>query len=132
MDEVDKKIIDILRKNSRTPLTKIAKKVKLTEGAVRYRINELIKKRIIKRFTVELVEEIKAMLLINTETQMPTKDISDAIKTIPGVRDVYEVSGDYTIICSVVGDSVDIINKVVEKIRLVKGVTKTVTCLVLK
>lgn len=132
MDKIDAKIIGVLRRNSRTPLTKIAKRVKLTEGAVRYRIRELVKSGIIKSFTIELSERIKAVILVITETQIPTEDISKAIKKIPEVRDVYEVSGDYSIICFIVGDTVDEVNKIVEKIRLVKGVIKTVTYLVLK
>jgi len=132
MDKTDAKIIDILKRDSRTPLTRIAKKVGLTEGAVRYRLNELIRSGTIKRFTIELGKEIKAIVLIITETQIPTENISEAIKKIPAVRDFYEVSGDYTIICFVIGETIDEVNRVVERIRLVKGVIKTVTCLVLK
>ncbi len=132
MDKIDAKIIDILKRNSRTPLTKIAKKVGLTEGAVRYRIKELLKSGAIKRFTIELGEEIRAIILITTETQIPTENICEDIKEIPEVRDVYEVSGDYTVICFVVGETVNEVNRIVEKTRLVKGVTNTVTCLVLR
>lgn len=132
MDEIDAKIIDILRKNGRIPLTKIAEKVGLTEGAIRYRMNELIKSGAIKRFTIELGGEIRAIVLIITETQIPTENISKAIEIFPEARDVYEVSGDYSIICLVVGETVDEVNRAIEKIRLVKGVAKTVTCLVLR
>jgi len=132
MDKIDAKIIDILKRDGRTPLTRIARKVGLTEGAVRYRLNELIRSGTIKRFTIELGKEIKAIVLIITETQIPTENISEAIKKIPEVRDFYEVSGDYTIICFVIGETINEVNRVVERIRLVKGVIKTVTCLVLK
>jgi len=76
MDEIDKKIISILRKNSRTPITTIAKKIKLTEGAVRYRINEMLKKGEIKSFTIETREKIEAIVLVSTKPEIGTEEVS--------------------------------------------------------
>ena len=42
MDDIDKTIIKILTKDSRTPNTEIAQKVNLSEGSVRARIDKLI------------------------------------------------------------------------------------------
>ncbi|MCX6822188.1 MAG: winged helix-turn-helix transcriptional regulator, partial [Candidatus Aenigmarchaeota archaeon] len=69
MNNTDEKIIDILKKNSRTTITKIAEKVGLTEGAVRYRINELLKNGKIKRFTIDTENEIDAIILVSTKPE---------------------------------------------------------------
>jgi len=132
MDEIDKKIISILRKNSRTSITSIAKEIKLTEGAVRYRINEMLKKGDIKSFTIETREKIEAIVLVSTKPEIETEEVSKVIKTIPDVTNVYEVSGDYDIICMVKRESVRDVNDTIEKIRAVEGVLETVTCLVLR
>jgi len=132
MDEIDKKIISILRKNSRTPTTAIAKKIKLTEGAVRYRVNEMLKIGDIKSFTIETKEEIEAIVLISTKPEIETEKVSKIIKIIPDVTSVYEVSGDYDIICIVKRESVKDINETIEKIRAVDGVLETTTCLALR
>ena len=132
MDELDRKIIEILRRNSRSALTKIAKNVGLTEGAVRYRIKELLKSGDIKRFTIDTKEKVNAIVLVNTESHIPTEKISEVIKKIPDVIDVYEVSGDYDIICIVERKSVIDVNETIEKIRKVKGVLETLTCLILR
>ena len=121
MDEIDRKIIDILKRNSRTAITKIAEKVGLTEGAVRYRINELLKNGEIKRFTIDTKEEIDAIVLISTKPEIKTEKVSEIIREIPDVMDVYEVSGDYDIICMVKRRSVRDVNDTVEKIRAVKS-----------
>ena len=131
LDEKDRKILQILTENSRTPTTKIADAVGLTEGAVRYRIKKLVESGVIRRFTIELGGEIRAIVLINTSTQIPTSEISGEIKLISGVRSVYEVSGEYSIICFIGGVDVQEVNDVVERIRQVRGVLKTVTCFVL-
>lgn len=132
MDEIDKKIIKILRKNSRTPITVIARETKLTEGAVRYRINNMLKKGDIKSFTIETREEIGAIVLVSTKPEIETEEVSKTIKTIPDVTDVYEVSGDYDVICMVKKGSVRDVNDTIEKIRAVEGVIETITCLILR
>jgi DNA-binding Lrp family transcriptional regulator len=50
IDPKDCKILDILSKNCRTPLVEIAAKLKMTANAVKYRIKDLEKKRIIKGY----------------------------------------------------------------------------------
>lgn len=50
IDLKDRKILSLLSINSRTPLTEIAKKVKLSRDTVNYRINRLIKNKVILRF----------------------------------------------------------------------------------
>jgi len=132
MDDMDRKIIEILRRDSRTPITKIAEIIGLTEGAVRYRINELMKSGNIKRFTIDTKEKIEAIILINTAASVQTEKISDSIKKIPDVISVYEVSGEYDIICILEKSSVKDVNHTVEKIRSVEGVLETTTCLILR
>jgi DNA-binding Lrp family transcriptional regulator len=132
MDEIDGKIIDILKRNSRTTITKIAEKVGLTEGAVRYRISELVKNGEIKRFTIDTKEGIDAIVLISTRPEIKTENMSEAIREIPDVVNAYEVSGDYDIICMVKRRSVKDVNDTVEKIRAIKGVLETVTCMILR
>ena len=66
MDEIDVKILKILKEDSRTKYVKIAKTVGLTEGAVRRRIRNLINRGIIKRFTIETTVEVEGIVLIKT------------------------------------------------------------------
>jgi len=132
MDGIDEKIINILKRNSRTPITTIAEKVGLTEGAVRYRIDKLLKNGEIKRFTIDTKEEIDAIILVSTKPEIKTENVSEVIRKIPDVTNVYEVSGDYDIICMIKKRSVKDVNYTVEKIRAVKGVLETITCLVLR
>jgi len=45
IDQNDLKILEILKKNARTPYTTIAKELKVSEAAVRKRIEKLIQTR---------------------------------------------------------------------------------------
>jgi len=57
IDEKDKKILNMLQKNARIEVTKIAPEVNLTAEAVSYRIKRLQKDNIIHSFTVSINKE---------------------------------------------------------------------------
>ena len=52
MDELDREILSILRKDARTPYTEIADEVGTSEGTVRNRVEQLVDDGVIERFTV--------------------------------------------------------------------------------
>jgi DNA-binding Lrp family transcriptional regulator len=131
MDEIDQRIISALKANSRTSFVKIAKPLGLTEGAVRARVKKLVKEGAIKRFTIDIKDEIHAIVFVAISRSIPTTDIADKIRKL-GIERVYEVSGNYDIICFVGEEQVDKVNSIVEKIRSLDGVTDTYTNMVLK
>lgn len=134
MDEVDRRILNILERNSRTPYLEIAKQVEVSEGTVRRRVNKLIEDGTIRRFTIITapIEKIRAFILVNVIPEVPTPEISEKIQQVTQVKEVYEVSGDYDIISFAKGNNIEEINDSVEKIRRVKGVANTVTTMVLR
>ncbi|MCD5425550.1 MAG: Lrp/AsnC family transcriptional regulator [Methanosarcinaceae archaeon] len=54
MDFKDKKIIEILLKDSRTPFTEIAKELKLSESTIRKRVKVLEEDNVIQKYTLEV------------------------------------------------------------------------------
>jgi len=50
LDLIDRKVLCELDLNSRTPVTKIAKKLKQSRERINYRINNLIKTGVIRKF----------------------------------------------------------------------------------
>ena len=55
MDEIDLKILEILKVNSRTKYVEMAKMVNLTEGAVRRRVKIMHEEGVIRKFTIEMI-----------------------------------------------------------------------------
>src|ERR1700687_6219154 len=106
MDETDQRIIDILKEDSRTAFVDMAKRLGLSEGAVRARVKKLIHERIIERFTVDVKNSTRAIVMVATAQAVPTTQISHAIKNL-GVERVYEISGNYDIICFVQAKSIE-------------------------
>jgi DNA-binding Lrp family transcriptional regulator len=134
LDEIDEKIISILKKDSRTPYIEIAKAVGLSEGAVRKRIQNLVKNEIIKRFSIEVTakEGIKAVTLVSTTPSIPTPQVAEQIRAINGVEVVYEVTGQYDVAAVISGADIAAINKCIDEIRHINGIKDTNTLIVLK
>jgi DNA-binding Lrp family transcriptional regulator len=131
MDELDERILLVLKKDSRTPFVKIAKQFGLTEGAVRARVKKLTSSKMIERFTIDTRESTRAVVMVATARAIPTLKVSRAIKAM-GIDRVYEVSGNYDIVCFVEARNVNELNNIIERIRALDGVADTSTSMVLK
>lgn len=133
LDEIDKRIIEILQRDSRTTYTDIAKTLNLSEGTVRRRVQNLIHSGIIKRFTVEVWEDNpKALVLVSTIPPMPTSQIAERILKLGGIESVFEVAGQDDISVLVSGEDIASINQCIDSIRGIEGVQNTNTLFVLR
>lgn len=54
MDRLDKKIFCLLEENCRTPISQIAKQLKVSRSVVDYRINNLLKQKVIREFIASI------------------------------------------------------------------------------
>jgi len=134
LDEMDRQIISMLREDSRRPYTEIARKLGITEGAVRKRVEKLVSEGVIRKFTVEVSveEEVKAVILVSTMPSHPSPIIADKIRHVAGVKEVYEVTGEYDIVALASGESIYDVNRCIDDIRKVEGVVKTNSMIVLR
>ncbi len=136
MDEKDFAILEKLMENARKPVKEIAKEVKLPRTTVAERIKKLVNKGIIRKFTTILNYEkigmpITAFILVSF---IPNPDISQRelareISKIENVREVYIIAGEWDLLLKVRGKDMEEIGKLVlDKLRGMKGVGKTITC----
>jgi len=135
VDEKDLKIIEILRENARASYAEIAREVGLSESAIRKRIASLIKRGIIRRFTIDysIASEIRAAVLIKVKPPAPVPEVSrNIIRHVKGVDRLYEITGNYDILVILRGSSIKDINESIDKIRNIDGVADTNTLIILK
>jgi len=129
VDEIDLRILELLKRNARMKYVKVAKSVGLTEGAVRRRIKELIKQGVIKKFTVETTVELEGIALIKTE---PTRT-KEATATISRIANrVFETSGDHDIAALIQAYTIEELNHKIDEIRRLPAVLSTNTLIKLK
>lgn len=134
LDDLDEKILEILRDDGRASYIEIGEKVELSEGAVRKRIKAMVDSAVITKFTVQLgfTKGAKAVALISVNPQIPTSTVSKNLRKIPGIEVVYEVTGQYDIAAIVTTMNIADVNRCVEDIRTVKGVANTNTMIILR
>src|SRR3989344_435648 len=144
LDEKDKQILEILKKNARLTTKEIAKIVKLPITTVHNRIKKLENNKIITNFTVnlnynELGKPILAFILvtvnynIKSEKKIDQEELAKKIKYLEGTEDVSIVTGDTDIIVKVRLSSVDELSSyITKKLRNLEGIDKTRTLIVLK
>lgn len=134
MDSIDEKIISILKDNSRITNKEIASLVGLSESAVRRRIENLVKRGVIKRFTIELglSNKTSAITLVSVKPSVDTAKVSEALKSLKGVEIVYEITGQYDIAAIVSASSIAEINKCIDEVRRIEGVDDTNTVIILR
>ncbi|HEU4443843.1 MAG: Lrp/AsnC family transcriptional regulator [Thermoproteota archaeon] len=134
LDPIDEKIISILKINSRQPFVEIAKEIGLSESAIRRRVKNLMDTKIIKRFTVELDNKNRtsAITLISVTSTSDTSTVSTALMSLNGVEVIYEITGQYDIAAIISSSSVAEINRCIDDVRRIEGVSDTNTVIVLR
>jgi len=133
-DKTDEKIIEFLRNDSRESFVDIGKKLNLSESAVRRRVKNLVDSGTIRKFTVEIGEKntTSAFVLISVESSIDTSKVSSKISKLPGVKTVYEITGQYDITVIITAQNINEINACIDALRKVPGVTDTNSVIILR
>jgi DNA-binding Lrp family transcriptional regulator len=132
MDKMDEQIIAMLRRDSRMPFVKIAKKLKTSEGTIRARVKKLTKEGVIRSFTVKTASKnVKALVEVKIDVNINTTNISQKIRKMPGIEAVYEVSGEDDIVALIDVMSTHELNGIIENIRRLDHTIATKTRLIL-
>ena len=125
MDDTDTKILNLLRENSRMKNTDIARRVNLTERAVRARIEKLVQGSVIRKFTIETSPVgVEGIVLVDTQVgrtgavKAKGRDMSDS---------VFECSGEFDVAVRLRADTLDELNAKVDELRSYPGVIRTST-----
>ncbi|MHA1583013.1 MAG: Lrp/AsnC family transcriptional regulator [Candidatus Baldrarchaeia archaeon] len=93
IDKIDRKIIELLKRDGRMSYRKIAEEIGRTEVTVRRRVRKLIKEGVIKRFTV-VIDPVKIGKSVQAFISVPI-DVKETSKLVEKLRDMEEVSEAY-------------------------------------
>jgi DNA-binding Lrp family transcriptional regulator len=135
IDEKDKKILKELKKNSRNSTKNIAKNIQIPRVTVHDRIQKMQEKGIIKKFSVNIdykkigfPTEVFVFVGFQPNVEVSQRELAKRIGKLTGVSEVHIISGEYDLLLKVRGISLGDIGKlVVDKIRNLKGVGRTLT-----
>jgi len=143
IDQKDIQILNLIQKNCKLTIKELAKKIGLPITTTHARIKRLEKMGIIKGYKAILDErklgyDVTAFIFISfsykleEEGKITQREVARKIATFPEVQEVHIITGTWDMILKVKIKSVDDLGKfVVDKLRMIEGVDKTLTCVVL-
>jgi DNA-binding Lrp family transcriptional regulator len=131
MDEVDNKLLALLRQNARMSIATLAAKLKVSRGTVTNRLNKLEREGIIVGYTVKLrpditPQQIKAWTSIAVDGNR-TREVIANLMGEPGVAILADTNGRWDLLAELRAENLQDLAKVLERIRLLKGIANTET-----
>ena len=127
VDDLDLKILSELSNDASVSIPKLSKKINENSSVVYSRINRLVKKKLIERFTIdvnnkELGYTVKSLTGINMDAKQRSVVIEELFK-IPGVREVSEVTGRFDILVTMYAKNLGEMHQLIsEKIGKITGI----------
>lgn len=131
LDQIDKKIIELLKENAKITNTKIAKELNISEANVRRRIKILEEKKIILGYKVILnlkklgEKEVIIGLDVSAENLIKIIDYLKKIKKEEKkIREIYLSYGDHDIIIIFSYSDQEELNEFIKKIEKLEGIKR--------
>lgn len=129
MDAVDQQLIALLRMDARTSVATLAQKLGVSRGTVTNRITKLEDAGIIVGYTVRLrpdakPNEISAWMSIVVEGNQ-TRQVIASLLGEPGVATLHDTNGRWDLLAELRAQNLSDLSKVLERIRLIKGIRNT-------
>jgi DNA-binding Lrp family transcriptional regulator len=135
MDELDQRLIDLLRENARAPAARLARLLGVSRTTLQSRLERLERSGLIAGYTVRLAEahergQIHAYVLM-TVSHKQSAAVAAAVRKLPAVRLLQSVSGPFDLIAKIVAPTVTDMDALIDALGALPGVERTTSSIVL-
>lgn len=135
LDDADKALIELLQEDGRTPYTRLAATVGLSEAAVRQRVQRLIDDNVVQIVAVTdpLRLGFRRQAMVGVRTDGDIRAVADTLAAIPEIDYVVFTSGSFDLLFEIVcEDDERLLALLNDKVRCIPGVRSTETFVYLK
>ncbi|HIQ29023.1 MAG TPA: Lrp/AsnC family transcriptional regulator [Candidatus Caldiarchaeum subterraneum] len=134
LDEKDKAILEILKRDSRKSFIDIGNMLNMSEAAVRRRVKNLVDRGVIKAFTIEIEKgyHVKALTFLSIDPNTPSNEVISKLIKVRGIETIYEVTGEYDAVAMIEVPDMHDLNRCIEEIRNIQGIKETNTAIILR
>ncbi len=135
MDDTDRQLIALLRRDSRMSLSDLAARLGLARATVRTRIEKLRKNGDIQGFTVLTREDVaqspvRGLMMLKIEGAGAER-ILHRLTGFPAVTAVHSTNGNWDLIAEIGTDTLENFDRILFEIRRLDGVSSSETSLLL-
>ena len=136
MDEIDRKIVALLRQNARRSFQDIGSRVALSAPAVKRRVDRLEADGVIRSYAAVVDPSAMgwhthAVVALYCEGRMSGQEVRAAIEGHPEVEAAFTVAGEASAILHVRAEDTQHLEQTLERLRDAPGVRRTQTQVVL-
>lgn len=135
MDDTDRKLISLLRKDARMTAAALAAKLGVSRGTIANRLRKLEDEQVIVGYSVRLRPDaepatIKAWMSVVVEGNQ-TRTVIAALLGEPAVEALHDTNGRWDLLAELRAESMAELSNVLERVRLIKGIRNTETSILL-
>ena len=136
MDELDTRLIALLRADSRAPAAQLAKALKISRGTVQNRIDRLVATGVLLGFTIRLnaeddVQRVRAVMCLEIEGERMAA-VLKALRGVPAVTAAHTTNGRWDLVAELEAPDLPAFSAALDSIRAIDGIAATETSLLLK
>ena len=136
LDEVDYRILKILKEDSRTPFTEIATTLGVSDSTIHVRLKKLRDEGVIKGYTVDLNEELMGKkvhgLAMISVALGHLEEVAAALRDHENVGTIYETHGVNDLVALIYAHDLEELREVLMEIRKIDNITSTALTTILK
>lgn len=131
MDDIDQRLISLLRQNARMHIADLAHKLGVSRGTVNNRLRKLEDQQVIVGYTIKLrpeaePERIRAWMGVLIEGNT-TRQVIASLLGEPGVVALHDTNGRWDLLAELEAASTKELSDVLERVRLISGIRSTET-----
>ncbi|MBN3867562.1 Lrp/AsnC family transcriptional regulator [Gluconobacter kondonii] len=132
-DSLDQALLDILRRNARTPTAALARRLGISRTTLQGRMERLERQGHIRGYTLmentddDLLRAHVSIVITPRHSQKVERDL----KTLPELRELHAVSGASDLIALLGAATTEGINRAIDDIGQMEGVERTVSAIIL-
>lgn len=135
MDDTDRQLISLLRKDARTNVATLAARLGVSRGTVTNRLRKLEDEHLIVGYTVQLRPDaepnrIRAWMCVLVEGNQ-TRAVIASLLGEPGVAGLHDTNGRWDLLAELRAETMTELSQLLERIRLTKGIANTETSILL-
>ena len=135
MDDTDRELLSLLRKDARASVATLAKKLGVSRGTITNRVRKLEDEHVIVGYSVQLrpdaqPNQIRAWMGVRVEGNQ-TRAVTASLLGEPGVAALHDTNGRWDLLAELRAQSNAELSAVLERVRLIKGIANTETSILL-
>lgn len=135
LDDLDRELIALLRKDGRAPVAKLAQIMDVSRGTVQTRLDRLLASGALLGFTARVREDyddtaVRAVMMIEVEGRN-TGHVINRLRGLPQLHTMHTTSGKWDLVVEIVVENLSEFDRILREVRLVDGIRNSETSILL-